>query len=242
MLTALWLGLILVGRPPAFRKSDTWSSSLFDRQNMLQFYKSACARLPVSIALRYQRDFARAWGDYHQEYEPGNQDPFDLFARMQDLLTNKISFVNPTRAESKKVELDLLFGYGGHGALLDQASFVVSLQWLLVASAWQSNINTFDRRLKSLSTTAMIDPSLLTFRPIPLLRQNVGDMEDALRDAKESIKVTNNEAFAELEKLASHRLQTLDDIFDTLLKQAATLSSTTSNEIQLVIGSVTIQV
>lgn len=67
-------------------------------------------------------------------------------------------------------------------------------------------------------------------------------LQDALREVKDAIREEDDVAFAELQKVAGHKLETLDSIFDTLLKQANALSQTASNEVQLVIGPVTIQV
>jgi ABC-type transporter Mla subunit MlaD len=118
----------------------------------------------------------------------------------------------------------------------------IVLPWLLAASAWRRSIELVDRRLNHLRTRAMSYASLDTFRPIHLLRQYVADLHDALQDLKDGLGETENQAVAQLQTLAQFRLETLDSIFDTLLKQANALSSKASNEIQLVIGSVTIQV
>lgn len=75
-----------------------------------------------------------------------------------------------------------------------------------------------------------------------MLRQNVADLQDALQEARDSIGEADMSAFSELQKNTEYRIETLQGIFDTLLKQASALSMTASNEIQLVIGSVTIQV
>jgi hypothetical protein len=88
----------------------------------------------------------------------------------------------------------------------------------------------------------MSSPSLETFKPIPLLRQYVAEVQDNLREIKDSIGEEETQAIAQLQPLAQFRLETLDSIFDNLLKQASALSSKASNEIQLVIGTVTIQV
>jgi hypothetical protein len=88
----------------------------------------------------------------------------------------------------------------------------------------------------------MSTPSLASFKPIPLLRQLVTELHGLLREIKDDIGEEESQAFVKLQTLAQFRLETLDSIFDTLLKQASALSSKVSNDIQLVIGSVTIQV
>jgi hypothetical protein len=162
--------------------------------------------------------------------------PFDEFGVLTHLLTTKHSLLNPARAESTKDELDLLFSVD------DQYLISTVLPWLLAAFAWRLTLEQLDRRLNRLRTTAMSSPSLETFKPIPLLRQYVAEVQDNLREIKDSIGEEETQAIARLQSLAQFRLETLDSIFDTLLKQATALSSKASNEIQLVIGSVTIQV
>jgi hypothetical protein len=92
----------------------------------------------------------------------------------------------------------------------------------------------------------MTNPSLETFKPIPLLRQYVADLQDALREMKDAVREEEAQAFAQLQQtdnpVDTFRPETLDSIVDMLLKQADALSLKASNEIQLVIGSVTIQV
>jgi hypothetical protein len=165
---------------------------------------------------------------------------FDEFGALKHLLTTKHSLLNPTRAETSKDELDLFFSVGNES--LKPATLSVVLIWVLAASAWRLNLEQLDRRLDRLRTIAMSNPSLATFKPIPLLRQYVAEVQDALREIKDGIGEKDNQALAQLQSLAQPRLETLDSIFDTLLKQTGALSSKASNEIQLVIGSVTIQV
>lgn len=166
--------------------------------------------------------------------------PFDEFERLQQLLTTKYSLLNPSRAESTKDEFDILCSFDND--ILQRQPVSVALLWLLIAFSWQSNITQLERRLTQLRTIAMSDPSLKTFRPIPQLRQYVADLQDALRDTKDQIEEEDNDAFNVLQSTAGHKLETLDNIFDTLSKHASALSQTASNEIQLVIGSVAIQV
>ncbi|GAB7336424.1 hypothetical protein MBLNU13_g09723t2 [Cladosporium sp. NU13] len=87
----------------------------------------------------------------------------------------------------------------------------------------------------------MLKASLDTFKPIPTLRQNIADFRDTLQNASYSVGKADTRAFSELQDIASHRLESLDVVFDVLLKRTDALSAKASNEIQLVIGSVTIQ-
>jgi hypothetical protein len=125
---------------------------------------------------------------------------------------------------------------------LTPASFGIILGRLLEVSGWEWNIRSFDRHLGKLSTKAMLKASLDTFRPIPTLRQNVSDLREALQEASDSVGKADTTAFGELQDITNSRLETLESMFEALLKQTDALSAKISNEIQLVIGSVTIQV
>lgn len=125
---------------------------------------------------------------------------------------------------------------------LTPASFGTTLARLLEVSKWVVNIQAFDRHLGKLSTKAILKPSLDTFRPIPMLRQNVAELRHALLMSRSTIGKRDTTAFAELEDVTSHRLKPLDSVFDALLELTDALSARIGNEIQLVIGSVTIQV
>lgn len=167
-------------------------------------------------------------------------DTFDVFNALCRILTMKSSVLNPTRAVSRQNELNLLFGQGSGS--LSPSSYRLILPWLLAASQWQDNLRTYGRRLKTLSNQAMLKPSLKTFKPVPALRQDVADAQEALQVAKDSISEARGAAFADRQEIVEHKLQALDAIFETLSKQADALSSAASNEIQLIIGTVTIQV
>jgi len=68
------------------------------------------------------------------------------------------------------------------------------------------------------------------------------DFRHAIQDARDRTGEADVAAFVELERATTHRLTPLDTVFETLLQKTATLSAKAGNEIQLVIGSVTIQV
>jgi hypothetical protein len=165
---------------------------------------------------------------------------FNEFRGLEHLLTAKSSLLNPTRAESAKDELDLLLS--NENEALKPATLMIVLPLLLAAYTWQRSIELLDHRLYRVGTRAMVNPSLKTFKPITLLRQRVVKLHDAPRTIKDGISEEEDQALAKLQTLAQHRLETLDSVFDTLLTQVSALSSRASNEIQLVIGSVTIQV
>lgn len=165
------------------------------------------------------------------------EDSCDAFLTTLDLLRSKSS--NFLKSQSVN-ERDLIFGEYAKSLTPENVSIV--LQWLLTVSLWKTNIRVFESQLHKLSNLAMSKPSLKTFRPIPALRQNIIDMRDALQQVKDGIGSETIAAFSELQKTTNHQLESLDSVFETLLKKTDALSAKAGNEIQLVIGSVTIQV
>jgi hypothetical protein len=165
------------------------------------------------------------------------EDSCDAFLTTLDLLRSKSS--NFLKSQSVN-ERDLIFGE--YAKSLTPENVGIVLQWLLTVSLWKTNIRVFESQLHKLSNLAMSKPSLKTFRPIPTLRQHIIDMRDALQQVKDGIGSETIAAFSELQKTTNHQLESLDSVFETLLIKTDALSAKASNEIQLVIGSVTIQV
>jgi hypothetical protein len=237
--------LILIA-PSFYRNEDGFLRRLrwtpaYSPENFLWYGKvvGRSARLPPSLQFIRDNINLSAADQFQLDSDPDSTH-FDEFGELKHMLTTKYSLLNPTRAESTKDELAILLSVGSDSQ--EPAALAIVLPWLLSASAWRRNIELLDRQLNQLRTTAMLSPSLATFKPIPLLRQSVADLEEALRQMKDAIREEEVQAFAQVQKLAQFRLETIDSVFDTLLKQASVLSSKASNEIQLVIGSVTIQV
>jgi len=177
----------------------------------------------------------RPWDSYW--YSNMAKESHATFTKVLGLLTSK----SPPFAKDTKISgFDISFGE--RNKPIAPARFGIILGRLLEVSGWEKNIQAFDQHLGKLSNKAMLKASLDTFRPIPILRQNVADLRDALQESSDSVGKTDITAFAELQDVTSHRLESLDTVFDTLLKRTDALSAKVSNEIQLVIGSVTIQV
>jgi hypothetical protein len=162
---------------------------------------------------------------------------YDAFSRMLDLLTFKFSSFLKDQSVSER---DLMFGNNTRSLTTEHSRVVV--QWLLTVSSWRANIGALERQLQKLSNLAMSKPSLKTFRPIPTLRQSITDMRGALQREKDEIGSEAIAAFSALQKTTNHQLESLDSVYETLLRETDALSAKASNEIQLVIGSVTIQV
>lgn len=159
--------------------------------------------------------------------------------RLEHLLSANRSLLSRDKALSV---INILFESRGDDESLASKDLARILPWLLTVSAWQANIQHLDHHLRVLVTQSMSNPSLATFRPIPILRQHVADLCNALQEAKDCIGKEDNRVFDRLQAHTGHQLESLDKMFDVLVKQAEALFQTASNEIQLVIGSVAIQV
>lgn len=166
----------------------------------------------------------------------GPEESHDTFGKVLNSLTVKSSLF---AKETKPCGVDKMFGERDRS--LTPTSFGIVFGRLLEVSRWEWNIRTFDRHLGQLSANAMLEASLNTFRPIPTLRQNVADLREALQEASDSVGKADTTTFSELQDTTSNRLETLESVFEVLLKRTDALSARISNEIQLVIGSVTIQ-
>lgn len=189
--------------------------------------------LNIEVCFRYRDAVRRDRLDARHSAE----ESFNAYSAMEKLLTTKSPiFVKDTKVSN----FNLLFGHGKD--LSTSANFKTVFLWLLAVSTWEANIQAFDTHLEQLSNKAMAKPSLETFRPIPALRQNVADMRDSLQITKATIGESDTTAFIQLEEILGPELESLDSVFKILLQRTNALSAKASNEIQLVIGSVTIQV
>lgn len=196
------------------------------------------ADLPLRIGRYYaMKQFQQSWQDIPVESLLGMAEAsYDAFMTMMDLLRSKHS--NFVKGEAS--ELDLMFS--NHNRSLTTKDFSTVFQWLLAVSAWKKTIRTFDQHIQKFSNTAMSKPSLETFRSIVSLRENITDMKDALRREENKIGGEATSAFTGLQEITNHQLESLNSVFETLLTETDALSARASNEIQLVIGSLAIQV
>jgi hypothetical protein len=175
------------------------------------------------------------WRVVTGDVRPTVEECYDTFPRVLHMLKTP-HFVKGIKVS----ELDLMFG--NHTEPLTTTNFGIVFQWLMVISAWKMNIKDMDDWLQRLSNGALSKPSLKTFRPIPTLRQHITDLRNAIEREKDDITDEARAVFSELRGVTDHQLESLDGILETLIKEADVLSTEASNEIQLVIGSVAIQV
>lgn len=109
---------------------------------------------------------------------------------------------------------------------------------IVVISAWRRNVEYMERRLDEYRHNAIASPSMDTFVPLTVIRRNIAHLQDAIIMARKNVTEASdfdkNLSGAEVDNLASQ--------YDVLLQRVEDMSTLLNNEIQLVIGSVTVQV
>jgi hypothetical protein len=100
-----------------------------------------------------------------------------------------------------------------------------------------------EERLHRHRHKAIANPSLGTFAPLTVLRRNLADLEDALRAARSDFYLFTRRNIP-ITYIKDHDVKTESPQarYDILLGQVKVMSTLLNNEIQLVIGSVTVQV
>lgn len=111
-----------------------------------------------------------------------------------------------------------------------------------VLNAWRYNATYLEGRINLHRHDAIASPSLDTFDPLTSLRRNIAHLEDAIMEAKRNIGW-------DLKKNRKISITNVDEgraileaQYDILLQQVRSMSKALNNEIQLVIGSVTVRV
>lgn len=134
----------------------------------------------------------------------------------------------------------LLFGPDGisHN-VKQQASILISMAAI---AAWRINVSHIRGQLQTFRHDAIATPNMKTFGPLALLRRNIAHLEEWLSWAKDNQSTEAKEVFDRRRKIQGSKLQSLDDQYGALLQQVKDMSTNLNNEIQLVVGSVTVQV
>jgi hypothetical protein len=135
----------------------------------------------------------------------------------------------------------LLFGSPGE---LEAPQMATITAMATAASAWQINVQYLEDRFNRARHEAIADPSLRTFHPLTLLRRNIADLDDALVDARKRLEPGSLDwtKTAQERNLGQRVLETFSPRYDALFHRVHVMSTKLNNEIQLVIGSVTVQV
>ena len=116
----------------------------------------------------------------------------------------------------------------------------------IILETWQHNVRNLENRLNYYRHKAIASPNLETFAPLKRLRRSFADIEDAILDAKKFFPFENGHI--DFEKLfvnndaKAAKPERTEVQYDHLLEKIKALSAVLNNEIQLVIGSVTVQV
>jgi hypothetical protein len=136
--------------------------------------------------------------------------------------------------------------FGAAEDLNDQISTL--LPCLMTITAWIDNMNHVETLLNDARHDAIANPSIEAFYPLTLLRRNIAHLEEALIAARTDIRLEQVRALEVLRDARKFDLSQDDSHFDLLgkydelLGQTRAISTSLNNEIQLVIGSVTVQV
>lgn len=113
----------------------------------------------------------------------------------------------------------------------------------IVFETWQRNVQHLENRLNFYRHEAIASPSLETFAPLTSLRRNFADIEDAIRSARnESVSATGHIDLEALFENNDAKPEATEVQYDLSLEKVKSLSTLLNNEIQFVIGSVTVQV
>jgi len=127
--------------------------------------------------------------------------------------------------------------------VLELLSMLAILIGYTILDICQHNAQQMEECLHSHRHKAIANPSLGTFAPHTLLRRNLADVEDALRAAQStSTFVIRGNISGPFIKDHDSKKESVEARYDILLGQVKAMSTLLTNEIQLVIGSVTVQV
>ena len=113
----------------------------------------------------------------------------------------------------------------------------------IILETWQHNVRNLENRLNYYRHKAIASPNLETFAPLKRLRRSFADIEDAIRFARSNFTdATRRVAFETLFEENDSTPERTEVQYDHLLEKIKALNTVLNNEIQLVIGSVTVQV
>lgn len=144
--------------------------------------------------------------------------------------------LKPNSDDDKITLRQLLFG----GDTYSAEEISCTLTALLVELAWQANIAYLEFRLMELRNNAISRLDLVSFQRLALLRRNVTDLQNAILATQLLCRTCHTvRHYGPVHKL--HRAS-LEDIIQQLMTKNDTLFKAVDHEMQLVIGSVTIQV
>jgi hypothetical protein len=166
------------------------------------------------------------------QYLPGRLDATlsteDSRCSLFDHMTVVFESKRPALHDSDRIHadnmLDLLIGY-------------------IILETWQHNVQSIEGRLNDFRHVAIASPSLKTFGLFTRLRRSFADIENAIRAAKKNFsESTDHMSLEKLFEESDTKPERTEVQYDHLLEKIKALNTALNNEIQLVIGSVTVQV
>jgi hypothetical protein len=125
---------------------------------------------------------------------------------------------------------------------IDPVTFKAFLPLSLILVAWRYNARYLRERINRYRHDAIANPSLETFSPLTRLRRHIPPLEDEIVGARSDVGrllIANRKL--KVKDIDKGRA-VLGEHYDVLLEEVRSMSTTLNNEIQLVIGSVTVQV
>lgn len=127
--------------------------------------------------------------------------------------------------------------------ILTALELLVMLSSYMVVNTWENNVAYMEARLELSRHEAIANPSMKTFKPLTTLRINIADLEQAILKARRLYNLTYTRALLDiLDESDAKDLKRPEAEYESLLHRVKTMSTVLNNEIQLVIGSVTVQV
>jgi hypothetical protein len=164
--------------------------------------------------------------NFKSQYLPERVSDFNYFQFNEVMMSIRVSrqlLLDADRIEAHEM-LDLLVGY-------------------IILDIWRSNVRLFETRLNRCKHDALENPTLKAFATLTLHRRNLADLEDAVRAAKGNFTLaTNVITLKTLPEDNDAKTGTTKVRYDRLLERVKAMSTSVSYEMQLIIGSVTVQV
>lgn len=120
--------------------------------------------------------------------------------------------------------------------------FIRLLASFMVLNVWRSNVGYIEQRLEYYRHEAIVHPSLDTFQPLTTLRMNIADLERAIIDARKESRSSFADLMHAFDKKHNTQAKLPEVAYESLLQRVRAMSTLLNNEIQLIIGSVTVQV
>ena len=165
-----------------------------------------------------------------------------MYSRLGGLFSAKKQRLSSHATSGRDTVLRLLFDARSEGLMPLLLEIEITLPVLLAVSTWHSNNDFLEARLSSLRHTVVSDPNRTTFASLMLFRKNISDLEQAMLRSSDMVTNYHQACLAALQKQTAKQLRTHDEVFATLTLRTRALAVALDHEVQMVVGSVTVQV